>query len=132
MTLFIGIDPGVTTGLAVWDSDARKLLEVTSYSILSAMDKVLTYPDPKVIMMEDARLRDWYKGGREKLQGVGSVKRDCKIWDEFAELRGIPIARVAPKNNRTKMRADAFEKVTKWQARTNEHARDAAMLVWGR
>jgi hypothetical protein len=38
---------------------------------------------------------------------------------------------VAPKNNTTKISAEYFKAVTKWTARTNEHGRDAAMLVVG-
>lgn len=38
----------------------------------------------------------------------------------------------APKNNRTKLTAEQFNRLTGWTARTNEHSRDAAMLIWGR
>ena len=39
---------------------------------------------------------------------------------------------VHPKNNRTKLCAQLFAKYTKYEARTSEHSRDAAMLVFGR
>jgi hypothetical protein len=70
--------------------------------------------------------------GREALQGAGSVKRDCNIWEEFLTEKRIPFEAVAPKHNVTKLRADAFRNITRWEGRTNEHERDAAMLVYGR
>ena len=89
------------------------------------------------VYFEDARQRKWYgtrtaKEDRNKLQGAGSVKRDCAIWEEALTDWGIEWHAVAPKNNYTKMTAEAFRRLTGWTERTNEHGRDAAMLVWGR
>lgn len=39
---------------------------------------------------------------------------------------------VAPKRNVTKLTHESFVAITKWKGRTNEHKRDAAMLVFGR
>lgn len=61
--LYIGIDAGVNTGVAVWD------------------DK------------------------QKKLQGVGSVKRDCVIWDEFCKDKKIEYYMQHPKHNVTKLTA---------------------------
>ena len=82
---------------------------------------------------EDARLRKWIPQikGKEVLQGVGSVKRDAGIWEDFLRDLGVPFEMVAPKNNITKLSADSFRKITGWQSKTNEHSRDAAMLVFG-
>ena len=46
-------------------------------------------------------------------------------------MHGIDFEAVPPKNNKTKMTAEAFERMTGWKGRTNEHGRDAAMLVYG-
>jgi len=32
----------------------------------------------------------------------------------------------------TKLTADQFKRITGWHGRTNEHGRDAAMLVFGK
>ena len=45
-------------------------------------------------------------------------------------MLGVPYKAIAPAQNRTKVPADKFKALTGWQGRTNEHARDAAMLVW--
>lgn len=45
-------------------------------------------------------------------------------------IRGFEM--VHPKDNRTKLSVQLFAKYTKYEARTSEHSRDAAMLVFGR
>ena len=132
----VGIDCGVNTGFArSFDGD---LVEVKSYTIIEAMQCLLFYcengrePTGVKVYIEDARLRKWVTGGREKLQGVGSVKRDAQIWQNFCEHYGFEHELVAPKNNMTKLSAEQFKKITGWQHKTNEHGRDAAMLIFKR
>ena len=141
-TLLIGIDVGTHTGFAVWDRCAEAFTEVTSMPIHAALLRVKEiadrYSDGAVaVVFEDARLRKWYgthtaKKDRAKLQGAGSVKRDSTIWEDALRDWGIPFSKVAPKDNITKMDAEPFRRLTGWTRRTNEHGRDAAMLVWGR
>lgn len=138
--IHIGIDPGVKTGFAVWDSEKQKFLEISTCTITEAMNRVIIHRNmaltsEKDIMLhiEDARLRKWYgNSGREKLQGAGSVKRDSKIWEDFCKENDIEYRMVAPKNNRTKVSKEYFNKITGWTKQTTDHARDAAMLVFGK
>lgn len=132
---YIGIDSGTTTGYSIWDSKERRLLLVDSMKIHVAMANIQMlereYLDQTLIRVEDARLRTWFgNSGREKLQGAGSVKRDAVIWEEFLTDLKANFQMVAPKNNKTKVDAELFKKLTGWQHKTNEHARDAAMLVF--
>ena len=61
------------------------------------------------VYFEDARMRQWFgKSGREKLQGAGSVKRDCQRWQEWLTMHNIPHCKVALKDNKTKLNADQF------------------------
>ena len=134
MKVVIGIDPGVNTGVAV--ADGGKLVSVGCMAAVNAEELVLqTMIDnggKLFVRFEDARMRQWFGNkGREALQGAGSIKRDCSRWEEFLTHHNIPHARIAPKANRTKLTADQFKRITGWQGRTNEHARDAAMLVIG-
>lgn len=131
---FIGIDVGTHTGVAVWDKYEKRFVEVVTTTILKAMDIVKKYEisDSIQVRLEDARKRNWFgNAGRERLQGAGSVKRDCAIWEEFLNEEKIPYMLIAPKNNSTKMSADSFSRLTGYSGRTNEHNRDAAMLVFG-
>jgi len=133
----IGIDPGVKTGFAVWCTEAKSLLEVACYDAVEAEVRTLRYGiwyDPDVyVLFEDARLRRWYgTKGTEALQGAGSIKRDSARWQEFCEFHKLPYKGLPPAKGATKWDAERFAKVTGWKARTNEHARDAAMMVYGR
>lgn len=136
--VFIGIDTGVHTGFAVWDSGSKRLTEVSTYTITQAMEHVKMIADVRGrenvrLYIEDARQRTWFgNAGREKLQGAGSVKRDCSIWEDWCKENNIECVMVAPKHNRTKLSAAQFRVLTKWTGRTSEHARDAALLVFGR
>jgi len=141
--IYIGIDTGVNTGVAVWDNRQRTFLQIETMMIHRAMEIVKGYKQNAymngtkiIVRVEDARKRTWYgyndpKKDRDKLQGAGSVKRDCKIWEDFLTDIKVEFQMVAPKNNATKMNAESFKKLTGWKKPTNEHNRDAAMLVFG-
>ena len=138
--LLAGIDTGVHTGVALWDTAQRKFLAIRTSGIIDAMDFVWNTATSEgvTVFLEDARLRKWipresslnqFKG---RAMGAGSVKRDAAIWEEFLTKRGIPFHLVAPERNRTKLSAEAFAALTGWKNRTSSHGRDAAMLVFGR
>ena len=138
MTL-IGIDTGVHTGFAVYDTDLKALIYVKEYPIHRAMDLVKRLFDDGSdikVRFEDARKRTWFgyhtaKEDRARLQGAGSVKRDCQIWEDYLTDLRIPFEMVAPKDNATKLTAEQFRRITGYEGKTNEHGRDAAMLVYG-
>jgi hypothetical protein len=132
---YIGIDPGVVTGFAIWDKNEKRFTCVQSDSLHDCLLRIQNCIDNDMsffVRVEDARKRAWFgKSGREQLQGAGSIKRDCKIWEDYLKDVGVNYEMVAPKNNRTKLNDEAFRKMTGHKERTNEHARDAAMLVFG-
>ena len=135
----IGIDTGVNTGYAVAEDNGNggELFEVRSLTITQAMSRTLEFvvhygKENVCLFIEDARQRTWFTGGREKAQGVGSVKRDAQIWEDWCTEQGIHFKMIHPAANATKMKADDFKRMTGWTGRTNEHARDAAMLVFKR
>lgn len=138
MMIKVGIDCGVKTGFAV--ADKGILVRVETLTITKAMDAVKQlhsqYPD-MVLKIEDARLRTWFgsadarqaKSGAGVREGVGSVKRDCSIWEQFCIEQGIKFDLVHPAANITKTKDAYFKRITGWTGRTSEHSRDAAMLV---
>lgn len=143
--IYIGIDTGVNTGIAVWDNRKRSLVCVSSTEIHKAMEEVKRWKTlaeesgtTLVVRVEDPRQRTWFgtermsrDEERKRLQGVGSVKRDASIWDGFLKDFGVEYEMVAPRSNMTKITHDGFVSITGWSKRTNEHGRDAAMLVFG-
>lgn len=132
----VGIDTGVNTGLAIWDRKDKKFVQVSCLKIHEAM-QTITHLEPEyisqaLIRVEDARKRTWFSSkGREALQGAGSIKRDAVIWEDFLSSLKVRFEMVAPKANKTKLPAERFNKLTGWDGRTNEHARDAAILCFG-
>ncbi len=137
--IHIGIDTGVKTGFAAYDTKKRALVQVDTMTITRAMDLVMVYRnigltvgEEIMLHIEDARLRKWFgNAGREKLQGAGSVKRDARIWEDFCKEKEINFEMVPPRNNTTKLTTAQFRYITGWKKTTSEHARDAAMLVYG-
>ena len=139
--LVVGIDPGVHTGLAVWDTSARQLLDVRCSGIVDAMDYIRQLQEETgvgLIVFEDARQRKWIPREKDLSQfrgramGAGSVKRDCSIWEEFCETYRIDFVKTPPRQGLTKWTDLSFRGVTGYDRRTNNHGRDAAMLVFGR
>jgi hypothetical protein len=136
--LVVGIDPGTHTGFAVKDLATGKFIMVITVPIHQAWGTMNTLialhgKEALRVVVEDARQRKWIdkSEGREKLQGVGSVKRDCTIWDDYLADLGIPYRMVKPAAHRTKWNAKVWQAATGWTGRTSEHARDAAILVHG-
>jgi hypothetical protein len=137
-TYIIGIDTGVNTGLAVWSKSEKRFVTIETLAIHAAINFIngfVSLDDKKsktLIRVEDARQRKWFgERSTEKLQGAGSVKRDCKIWEDFLKDLKADFEMVAPKKGMTKMDAARFKQMTGYTGLTSSHARDAAMLVYG-
>jgi len=140
--LKVGIDPGAQTGFAAWSVPLRKLSSCKTLKIHQAMDEVMQLHRAgqlHSVTFEDARLRTWFgkmdrqqaKYGAAVREGAGSIKRDCTIWAEFLGEHGIAYRAIKPATGNTKWSAEQFAQFTGWDGRTSEHARDAALLVFG-
>lgn len=136
----IGIDTGKNTGVAVWDTDQQRFVSLSTVPIHKAFEIVMACSTrgPVRVYFEDARQRRFlpreanvseYRG---KLMGAGSVKRDAVIWQDALTDWQIPFQMIPPRAGMTKWTAEQFSRVTGWTGRTSNHARDAAMLVFGR
>lgn len=98
--IWIGIDTGVHTGLAVWDSAQQRMVECMTMKIHEALLYVInaniSCQGDLTVVLEDARMRRWipregsvaeWKG---RAMGAGSVKRDATIWEDFLKDYRIP------------------------------------------
>lgn len=136
--VYIGIDTGTNTGIALWNNGFSVITTLPIHKALDYVRWVAEQNEGNVtVIFEDARQRKWFgnltsKQDRDRLIGAGSIKRDCAIWEDALTDWGIPFVAVHPKNNMTKMNAQYFARLTGWKGRTSVHARDAAMLVFGR
>lgn len=133
--IIAGIDPGVKTGMALWDAAKQEFVAIRTMGIIEAMRYLRTYLRGEMlneIWFEDARQRTWFgKADRDRLQGAGSIKRDCAIWQEFCEYYEIPFKMIKPAAGQTRWSAEYFRRLTGWKKRISQHARDAAALVFG-
>lgn len=136
--IWIGIDPGINTGWAVWNGG--RFTELETFPLHRAMLRLLELAEECEVhvVFEDARLRKWIPKEktlaefRGRAMGAGSVRRDCAIWEAICKDYKIPYTAQPPKAGMTKLSAEAFARLTGWATRTSNHARDAAMLVFGR
>lgn len=130
-SVLIGIDPGTHTGFAVKMYGAWQVIETKT--IYKAINDVILLSQNRersiLVRFEDARLRTYFgKSDREKLQGAGSVKRDCAIWEEVLTEYKIPFQRIHPRYVKATT-AEQFKALTGWHGQTSIHAREAAWLI---
>lgn len=139
--LYIGIDTGVNTGFAVWNSKRKEFLDISTLKLHQALLRVYEYRqqgESVTVIFEDPRQRKWIprehslKEQLGRSQGAGSVKRDAKVWEEFCVDMHLPFMMVKPAKGMTKWSEDYFRRITGWTKRTSNHGRDAAVLVYGR
>lgn len=158
-TIFIGIDPGANTGIAVWNRvrSGQYFSQIECTDFFGALDMIEEFHlvrapqhDLKlVVVIEASNLnRSMHASTMDKIAGtpaeklrrilkmaqdVGGVKRECELLMKYCERNKITFIAAQPTaKSLTKIKADRFNQLTGWKQRTNEHSRDAAMLVWGK
>lgn len=144
MKIYIGIDPGVNTGVAVWIPDAKRFTLLATKQFWDAIEIIReSNSRPGVVLsvvIEDPSknkptfLRNTTDRGMNRIsRNVGANCRDARLIVEYCNRNGINVEAVRPsKKTMTKLDADTFCKLTGWTGTCSQHSRDAAMLVWGR
>lgn len=137
----IGVDPGMHTGVAVYDMQAEQFTRLVELDFWRAFEYLVTFPpaetelhieDPSKISTIYARNQREAGAARDMMaQRVGGNKREATLLVEGLERKGYRVERVAPRR-RSKWSDADFRAITQHDARTNEHVRDAARLVWER
>ena len=127
--------------LEFYNIEPGRLTSCETLGSWEAVDAV-TEAAEHIAVVEDVRrvgLDDGDGDGRDDLRGrrrdtaaqrVDLSDARVRLWLELLERLGIPTA--AEKPTRQKCDAETFARVTGWEGRTNEHARDAGRLVFGR
>lgn len=132
--MYIGIDPGTMTGIATIIDG--KYSQITQTNIIRAMDMVRITHQLEIwdicLHVENPSYRKYFGStGREKLQGAGSIKRDYKIWVEFAQEYGIRIFPVSPAEIGSQFDNEVvFHAATGYTKKCGKHARDAAKIIY--
>lgn len=151
MGISIGIDPGKSTGYAVCVDKRLVSLETTDFwGCCDNLKDVGVKEFGVKVYIEDPNInrpifmkKGVIKGaGAEKseqlmmqkiAQNVGANKREASLLIELCKRLDIEVVPCQPtKKSMNKMSAESFNKLTGYEGRSSEHARDAAMLVFGR
>jgi len=136
----IGIDPGVSTGFAIYDSHLDKFESIntitfwSAYLFLCDWDPV-AHPLKAIVIEVPDTNRVWQpsKGNVGSVQrtavNVGRVLRESELLARGLEL--LQIGKVVKVNPRGKTSQETFVKLTGWEGgKLNQHCRDAAMLCY--
>jgi hypothetical protein len=154
MKIYFGIDGGTNNGFAIWNATDAKFELIKTYLfwdfIVELGANVKKYlsggKNELVVVIEDVNRNKpvfWRKGKDGKrlgelemlkiAQNVGGVKMVTRMITEYCERNNLRIVLIPPtKKSATKINAEKFFKITGYDKQTNEHGRDAAMLVFGR
>ena len=118
---FIGLDPGLETGLAFWDPQAEMFARALMTTCFwNAYDLVMTYaPDEVLIVLEDPSQNkptfhhnippsEQAARKRERIsRNVGSNQREALLLAEGLERQGYRVRRVRPRSS--KLGADTLQ-----------------------
>jgi hypothetical protein len=139
-TILIGIDPGINTGVAIWNRAERIIISAYTYSFW----ETITFLQENInrwrftVIIEDVTQNKptFARKGASPFemqrisQNVGSNKRDCQLLMEWLALKSIETICVKPTTE--KWNHEYCVKISRYEKRISQHARDAIRLIAGR
>lgn len=125
----IGIDPGKDTGFAIAVGGKIKELQTLTFwdAYLKVRELQADGTELEVFIEVPNTKKNWHV--QEAAHDVGRVCREAELLADGIEALEVKVTRIHPQG---KIKADYFKRVTGYQGRTNQHQRDAGMLVYGR
>ncbi len=133
--IIVGIDPGIKSGYAALNKSTHKLIEVQTLKLFELFEALNSCPkDRTTVYIENPNTYIPFGGKKiaAQQQGAGAVKQTFKHIIEFLEDRKLKYITTKLQGTLKKKKADWFKEQTGWEGSTNEHGRDAALLIWGR
>lgn len=152
--IWMGIDPGKTTGVAVWQArsgtERGKFLRLCSSKLLLVMDLVREFRDLaqqkgvefEAVIEEPGKIGGIYARHKQATKGedqsvllriavnVGQNIEHAKLLIEMCEAEGVQHS-ARPPVKAKKWNAADFKTITGEPKGHNQHIRDAARLVFG-
>ena len=135
----IGIDPGVSTGFAVYDRQLKRIDYMNTLTFWAVYDWFIKYAEddwliyiesPPKTRLYERQDKETGERRREKIAAnVGSNSREAELLADGIERMGFEVKRVKP--TRKKWTAQQLKIYTGIKIQTNQHVRDAIALVWG-
>lgn len=140
--MIIGIDPGMKTGVAVFEEGELKSLHTFKpFDAIGFVSDLVDDNQVFAIFIEDSRKQShvWSaksdastSSGLKIARNVGMIDGFCTIFEQaFSEAKFHGLLRlVSPLGKGSKVDTKYFRALTKWIGSCNEHERDAALLAW--
>jgi hypothetical protein len=137
----VAIDPGRTTGLAVYGRSKDRIIYLTSgdfFSIQRILSGMFPEPDQAMVLIEHPpqftyrRNRgsdDRMNRGDAHAFAVGGNRREAELLAGAIKLLGFKSVELVSPINQPKWDQRKFEMFAKIHRQTNEHERDAARLA---
>ena len=130
--IIIGIDPGANTGIATYiGGKLHSLQTIAPHQMCEAITGASR------VIFEDSRLTSFMfttvksrPVALSMARKVGQVDGYCNLITAICADLGIPSHGISPKAKGAKLNAEQFSKATGWAGKSNEHARDAAMVAF--
>lgn len=134
MSIILGIDPGVNTGIAIFKRGALYTLVTIAPHQLP---EFIANAEPSRVIFEDSRLTSFMfnqvksrPAALKMARNVGEIDAWCRVITSVCEGLGIPAHGISPASKGAKLSAEAFTRATGWTGASNQHTRDAAMCAW--
>jgi hypothetical protein len=144
--LYIGIDPGESNGVAIYDkTNGLRLKTLTFWDLADYIEKriVIEYKTNAKILphfyVENPNLNGFIyqqkvtgKNRQEAMrvaQNVGMNKGDAKRIIELIKRHDMIVEEVKPVSTSQKWTSEYFKALTRIEVTTNQHVRDAAKLI---
>lgn len=134
MSIVVGIDPGASTGIAIYREG--KLAALRTIAPVELETEIVALW-PSRVVFEDSRLQShtWTQAASraaaaKMARNVGQVDAWCVLITAICAKHGIPAHGISPAGKGSKLNAEQFERATGWTMTSNEHTRDAAMVAW--
>ena len=131
--IILGIDPGQSTGVAVFRAgELSELLTIRPVEL----DAVISAWKPARVIFEDSRLQSkvWapVKGAAllKIARNVGEIDAWCRLITAVCDREQVAAHGISPKDKGKKLTKLQFCAATGWTLSSNEHTRDAAMVAW--
>ena len=130
----IGIDPGLSTGIAIYQDGALQQLETISPWDFKRY--ALDYLQPDLVVLEDSTMQAhvFTRGagnvGLKIARNIGEIDAWCKMIKHQCGDVNMAYLAISPKDKGAKRNAAEFERITGWTGASNQHTRDAAMVAW--
>ncbi len=137
---YIGIDPGAKTGLAIMQDGI--LADLITTDFFGAIEIICgdfygindgTKNNNQTVIIElPVNDHIFHKHSTPRSLGsigvdVGRVMREAELLIEYCRRNDIEHKAVAPQG---KIDHETFCRITGWKGQTNQHKRDAGMLIW--